>query len=243
MLTLNRGDNRNSMTPELLDAFLEQSVKLAANPPRCVIISGKGACFSAGADFKSVTQRTAQGRLPHQASLAMYEPFLSVLDIPVPVIGALNGHAVGGGFGLSLVCDIRIANSGSKYGANFTKLGLSPGLGISFLLPRIIGQSKAAELLYSGRLVLGDEACDMGLVSSAHPSAEAVIEHALKLATDIAASAPTAVRLSKELLRSNLPAQIREAATREAYAQAETLKLSDAKEGVAALLEHRPPVF
>src|SRR5262245_58001259 len=107
VLTLNRPDNRNSMTPELLDAFAAASAVARADAgARCLVITGSGSCFSAGADFKSMLQRDDAARplTPAERSFAMYEPFLSVLDIEVPVIAACNGHTVGGGFGLSLVC-------------------------------------------------------------------------------------------------------------------------------------------
>ena len=140
VITLNRPDNRNSMTAELLDAFAQASEQARVDADaRCVVITGTGSCFSAGADFKSQIQREEVRRQPHERSYAMYEPFLSVLDIEVPVIGALQGHTVGGGFGLSLVCDIRIGNREAKYGANFARLGLAPGMSISYLLPRLIG--------------------------------------------------------------------------------------------------------
>jgi enoyl-CoA hydratase/carnithine racemase len=95
----------------------------------------------------------------------MYKPFLSVLDIEVPVIGALNGHAIGGGLGLTLVCDIRVANKDAKYGANFTKLGLHPGMATTYLLPRFIGVPRAAELLLTGRIITGAQAEDYGLMN------------------------------------------------------------------------------
>src|SRR5258706_15921095 len=98
VITLDRPDNRNSMTGELLDAFVAASTAARADGgARCVVVTGTGACFSAGADFKSIVQR-ADGA-PHERSFAMYAPFLSLLDIEVPIVGALNGHAIGGGFG------------------------------------------------------------------------------------------------------------------------------------------------
>src|SRR4051812_9061937 len=118
VITLDRPDNRNSMTPELLDAFVVASAAARADTSvRCVVVTGTGACFSSGADFKATLQRN-DGE-PHERSYAMYAPFLSLLDIDVPVIAALNGHAVGGGFGLALVCDLRFGVDGAKYGANF----------------------------------------------------------------------------------------------------------------------------
>src|ERR1700690_4656656 len=107
------------MTPDLLDAFARAARRAAADPQlRCVVITGSGNTFSAGADFKSGLQTSDALLLPHARSFAMYEPFLHVLDIRVPVIGALNGHAIGGGFGLSLVCDVRLCAEDGKYGAN-----------------------------------------------------------------------------------------------------------------------------
>src|SRR4051794_6006410 len=98
VITLERPDNRNSMTPELLDAFTAASTAARTDTGvRCVVVTGSGTSFSAGADFKSTIQRDGDHRAPHERSYAMYEPFLSLLDIAVPVIGALNGHAVGGG--------------------------------------------------------------------------------------------------------------------------------------------------
>ena len=244
VIALNRPDNRNSMTPELLESFSKVTQAVRANRElRAVVITGHGRCFSAGADFKSNLQTGGEHLLDHERSFQMYEPFLGVLDIEVPVIGALTGHAVGGGFGLSLVCDIRIAHTGSKYGANFTKLGLSPGMSISYLLPRLVGVSRANELLFTGRLVMGDEAASIGLACSAHEAPEQVLEEAMRMASAIAANAPVAVRLTKQGIREQLGWDVRSGAHRESFAQAATLKMQDAKEGMAALLEKRPPVF
>ncbi len=152
------------------------------------------------------------------------------------------GHAVGGGFGLALLCDIRIANRAAKYGANFTKLGISPGMAITLTLPRAVGPSLAAEMLYGGQLIDGASAAAIGLASSAVKGSD-VLPQALSLANDIAASAPTAVRLTAQLLRGDLATRARTAAKREALMQAETLALPDAAEGIAALLAKRPPRF
>jgi len=215
VITLNRPDNRNSMTPELLDAFAAASAEARAAELRCLVVTGTGTCFSSGADFKSTLQRDGDQRAAHERSYAMYAPFLSLLDITAPVIGALNGHTVGGGFGLALVCDLRIGARDAKYGANFVKLGLAPGMAISYLLPRLIGVARASE-------VLGE---------------------ALGLARTIADNAPLAVRATKRAIRRGLDLQVRDAAELEAYAQAESVATDDAREGIAALLAKRPPKF
>jgi enoyl-CoA hydratase/carnithine racemase len=243
LITLNRPDQRNAMTPELLDAFSEAIDETRADTSiRCLVITGKGRCFSAGADLRSSMQRTDLGKPSREASFAMYEPFLKVLDVEAPVIAAMNGHTVGGGFGLALLADIRVANVDAKYGVNFARLGIHSGLGISYVLPRLVGAANAAELLFTGRLVRGDEALRMGLVTHAE-EAEEVLPTAMQLARAIAGSAPVAVRQMKASIRRGLAWNIREAALEEAGLQAASLDTRDAKEGVAAILEKREPEF
>ena len=243
-LTLNRPDNRNSMTPDLLDAFADAVQRVRKSQGvRCVVLAGSGTTFSSGADFRSQIQRDdGSGRQPNERSFAMYTPFLSVLDVEVPVIGALSGHAVGGGFGLALLCDIRVATRDARYGANFARIGLHPGLGISYLLPRLVGVPRAAELLFTGRLFNGDEGVEMGLFTRALPHAD-VLPEAQRLAAEIAANAPIAVRMMKQSLYRGLACDVRAAAWQEAYAQAATVQTEDAHEGIAALLEKRTPLF
>ena len=243
VITLDRPDNRNSMTPELLDAFARASAAARADGAiRALIVTGTGSCFSAGADFKAGRQRGAEELPPHERSYAMYEPFLSLLDVEVPIIGALNGHAVGGGFGLALVCDIRVAALEGKYGANFVAVGLAPGMAITHLLPRLVGVARASDLLFTGRLVDGPEAERLGIVNRAVPAAQ-VMGEALTLARAIAANAPFAVRATKAAIRRGLGLEVRAAARAEAHDQAASLAMDDAREGMSALLAKRRPVF
>lgn len=243
LVTLNRPDQRNAMTPELLDAFSEAIDEASADPDmRCLVITGTGRCFSAGADLRSSMQRTDLGKPSKDASFAMYEPFLKVLDVEVPVVAAMNGHTVGGGFGLALLADIRVANFDAKYGVNFARLGIHSGLGISYVLPRLIGAAYASELLFTGRLIRGSEALRIGLVTHAEDPGE-VLPTAMGLARAIAGSAPTAVRQMKASIRRGLRWEIRDAAREEAALQAASLSTEDAKEGVAAILEKREPEF
>lgn len=243
MVTLNRPDHRNAMTPELLDAF-SQAIDEAREDRgiRCLVITGKGRCFSAGADLRSSLQRTDLGEPSRETSFAMYEPFLKVLDVEVPVVAAMNGHTVGGGFGLTLLADIRIANVDAKYGVNFARLGIHSGLGISYVLPRLVGPAHASELLFTGRLIRGSEALRIGLVTHAE-EADEVLPTALELARAISSSAPMAVQQMKASIRRGLRWEIREAALEEAALQAASLGTDDAKEGVAAILEKREPEF
>lgn len=241
VITLNRPDNRNSMTEELLEGFAARVREARGDQGlRCLVVTGEGRSFSAGADFKSQIQREQPGRQPHERSYAMYEPFLSLLDVEVPVVGALNGHAIGGGFGLALMCDLRYARSDAKYGANFTRLGLHPGMAVSYVLPRLVGLPKASEWLYTGRLFDGAEGAAAGLFNAA---SDDPVPEAMEVARTIASNAPIAIRTTKASLRQGLGWEPRTAAYREAYAQAVTVATADAKEGMAALLEKRDPRF
>jgi enoyl-CoA hydratase/carnithine racemase len=169
---------------------------------RCVIITGNGASFCSGADFRSALLERGN-ELPHEASFGSYRPFLGVLDVEVPVIAAMNGHAIGGGFGLALVCDIRIANRDAKYGANFARLGFHSGMAISYLLPRITGVPRAAELLFTGRVFTGSQPVEMGIANYAVAQGE-VLAKARELAVEVAACAPAAVRMMKRSLYRGL---------------------------------------
>jgi enoyl-CoA hydratase/carnithine racemase len=243
VITLDRPVSRNSMTPELLDAFARASATARADGSiRVLVVTGTGACFSAGADFKAGLQRGGDDLPAHERSFAMYEPFLSLLDVEVPIVGALNGHAVGGGFGLALVCDIRIAAREAKYGANFVAVGLAPGMSISHLLPRLIGVARASDLLFTGRLIDGAEAERLGVVNRAVPAAD-VMSEAMAVARAIADNAPFAVRATKAAIRRGLALDVRAAARAEAHDQATSLAMEDAREGMSALLAKRKPVF
>jgi enoyl-CoA hydratase/carnithine racemase len=242
VVRMNRPDNRNGMTGELLDGFAAAIAEARADKAaRCVIVTGSGNAFSAGADLKDALQRGAPDADPEARSYAMYVPFLSVLELEVPVIAAMNGHAIGGGFGLALACDVRVAARQGRYGANFCRLGLSPGMAISALLPRLIGPARAAELLLGGELVDGERAVALGIASEAVDAAE-VLPRARAIAGRIAANAPLAVRFTKALLREAL-GDVLAHARKEAFFQARTVASRDAAEGVAALLEKRDPKF
>jgi enoyl-CoA hydratase len=244
-ITLNRPENRNSMTEDVLTGLAQAIGRAAADAAvRAVVIAARGRSFCAGADFKTGAQRSPGSRplQPNERSFAMYQPFLSVLDLEVPVIGALSGHAIGGGLGLALVCDIRVANRDARYGANFTRLGLHPGMATTYLLPRIIGVPRAAELLLTGRLISGAEAERIGLVNYALP-AEEVDARAHELARDCAQAAPIATRWTKRSLYRHAEWSPHDAARYEAELQSRTIETQDHREGVAALLEKRDPVF
>jgi len=242
LITFNRPDNRNSMDEETLPAFRDVVSEARRSPDlRCLIITGSGDTFCAGADFKSGLF-DQDDRLPHQILLDAYGPFLDVGRLEIPVIAAMNGHAVGGGFGLTLMCDIRIADRDSKYGANFARLGLHSGMAVAYVLPMIIGLPLANELLFTGRLITGKEAADIGLANYAL-SGDAVMEKAWKLAEEISACAPVAVKMIKQAIRRGIRWDPYDAAEIDTLYQSRTFEMADAEEGIRALLDRREPVF
>ena len=246
-LTLHRPENRNSMTPDVLAGLAEGVARVRADRDiRCVIVTGTGKSFCAGADFKSsggpTEEAEAGAAAPHERSFEMYSPFLSILDIEVPPIAAMRGHAIGGGLGLGVVCDLRVAAEESRYGANFVRLGLHPGMATTWLLPRLMGVPRGVEFLLTGRIVSGREAAEAGLVNYAVPQAD-VLGKARELAGEIATAAPLAVRWTKQTIYRGLEWRPADAARHEAHVQSRTLETHDAREGIAALLAKRKPEF
>jgi enoyl-CoA hydratase/carnithine racemase len=173
---------------------------------------------------------------------SFYRLFLSVRDLPCPTIAAIQGSAVGAGLCVALACDVRIASSEARLGLNFTALGLHPGMGATWTLPRLVGPALAAELLYSSRLVSGAEAVEIGLVSRALPPEE-VLPAARALAAEFAAAGPLANRAVKRALARSAGASLEDQLAFEAAEQAETLGSRDAREGLAAARERRRPDF
>jgi len=245
ILTLNRPDNRNSMTPDVLAGLAEAVASARGDADvRCLVVTGRGKSFCAGADFKSQTLggSAAEAAPPHERFYGTYVPFLSILDVEVPTIAAMQGHAIGGGLGLGVVCDLRVANREARYGANFVRLGLHPGMATTYLLPRLMGVPKAVEFLLTGRIVSGAEAAEAGLVNHA-VDGDAVLSRARELAAEIAGAAPRAVQWTKRSIYEGLGWDPRTAARREAHVQSRTAEMEDAREGIAALLGRRDPEF
>ena len=241
-LVFNRPDNRNSLTPEMLEA-LKNAITATKKDTgiRCLIITGTGKSFCAGGDFKGGAENS---KIPfsQQGLIDTYSTCMELLKIKVPVIGALNGHAIGGGFGVALLSDIRVASSNALYGANFARLGMHSGMSLSYILPRLIGLTKANELMFTGRRFSGHEGERIGLFNYALP-AEQVWAKSLELAEEIAACAPNAVQAMKQSIISNLDWDPHSRLANEALHQSASFDSNDAREGIAAMMEKREPVF
>lgn len=250
-LTFNDPDRMNAMSRAMGEAFSLRVAELAPDPRlRAVVITGAGRAFSAGGDLGMIEDQAKQGsaqpglarRSIRDTMRSFYKLFLSVRELPCPTVAAINGAAVGAGLCVALACDVRIASAKARVGLNFTRIGLQPGMGATWTLPRLVGPARAAEILYSSRLFTGDEAAAIGLVNRALEP-DAVLAAARELAAEFASNAPAAVRATKRALARSFDASLEDQLSFEAEEQAICFETEDATEGVAAAKERRPPVF
>jgi enoyl-CoA hydratase/carnithine racemase len=242
-LTLNDTARRNVMTPELGAALRThvEALKLRRDV-RAVVLTGAGGAFSSGGDLKMLERlRQASFEEARTFMLEFYARYLSVLDLPMPTVAAVEGPAIGAGLCVALACDLCIVGEDSKLALNFVQLGLHPGMGATYLVPRRAGAQAAAELLLTGRRFDGREAVRLGLALEAAP-AGGVLARARALAGQLAGNAPLATRALKRRLGPDRTA-LRLALEEEARFQAESYGSADLGEGLAAAAERRAPVF
>ncbi len=247
VLTFDDPARRNAMTEQLGDALASATAQLRGDSDvRVVVLTGTPPAFSAGGDLdflEDLATRARDGGFDATETMrTFYERFLSLRDLPVPVIAAVNGHAVGAGLCVALACDLRVVADEAKVGLNFSRLGLHPGMGATWLLPRIVSQQHAAQLLYTGELIDGAAAHRIGLALESHP-AERVLERALEIADQIAAASPTVVRQVKRTLSLTERLDLTGALRVEASSQAVSYASADLAEGLAAARERRDPDF
>jgi enoyl-CoA hydratase/carnithine racemase len=212
---------------------------------RAVIITGAGRGFCAGFDLDAADELAhlgAMGMLRQQELAA--RAMVAIRSAPMPIIAAVNGPAAGGGLALALAADIRIAAPEARFNAAFVKIGLSAGdLGTSWLVPRLIGPGRAAEFVYTGRIMDAEEADRVGLVNRIVP-AEALLDEALALAAQIASNSPGGVQLSKRALQANLEITSYAAALElENRGQALLTRGEDMPEALQAFKDKRAPQF
>lgn len=243
-LTFNRPGVRNAMTGELTDAFgaAIESVRGDARV-RAVIVTGAGKAFCAGGDLSWISPGPGADIPSIRAKMrAFYPKFLVVRTLDVPTIAAVNGAAIGAGLCVAMACDIRIASEDAKLSTAFLRLGMHPGMAATYLLTRLVGTARAAELFFTAKTVDGREAERLGLVNRAVPG-DALMDDARALAREIAANAPIPMGMVKRALylaeRSDLETMLEY----EGLAQPITMATADLLEGLDAVKEKRPPNF
>ncbi len=217
----------------LISALADAYEELQGTECRAIVLCAEGRHFCAGADLTSGTERTVGD---------LYDQAVRLFAAELPVVAALEGAAIGGGLGLALSADFRVASPESRFAANFARLGFHHGFGLTVTLPQVIGRQAAHWLLYTGRRIGGEEAHALGMADRL-VEAGAIRSEARAMAAELAASAPLSVRAIRATMRSGLPDAIREATNLEQELQNRLRLTADFAEGVRASSERREPNF
>jgi len=244
-ITLNRPESLNAYSPEMRAGIARAIDDIADDDEvKVMIITGKGRGFCSGQDMKlRASQNPADVGLGERYRLSPAGWLAQrVNNLNKPSIAAVNGVAAGGGFGLALACDIRIASESARFSSVFVRRALTVDTGLSYFLPRLVGMSRALELAFTGDLIDAAEALRIGLVSSVVPQ-EKLMDEARALAARLAKGPPLAMQLTKRSMYKAQTMTLVEALEYETYAQQICLASEDYEEGARAFVEKREPVF
>lgn len=249
-LTMNQPEARNPLTGNTaVPEFVEACDRISADPSiRAVIITGAGSAFCSGGNVKDMQKYFSGDAIP--TPVAVREEYrrgiqrlpLALYNLEVPTIAAVNGPAIGAGCDLACMCDIRIASESARFAESFIKVGIVPGDGGAWLLPRVVGRSKAAEMAFTGEIIDAAEALACGMVSRVVP-AEQLLDTARALAQKIAANPGPTLRLTKRLLREGEHLRLDSLLELSAGFQALAHTTPQHEEAVRAFVEKRPPRF
>lgn len=241
-ITLDRPDALNALTIALKEELLAALERVAADPEvRAVVLTGAGRAFCAGQDLR---ERLEPDPTPLADEIRLrYNPLIRAMrSLAKPIVGAINGVAAGAGASLAFACDVRLAAEGASFLLAFGRIGLVPDSGATWLLPRLVGGAKAAELALTGAALSAADAERFGLVVRVVPG-DALLGEAQALAAALAAGAPRALALTKRALDESWGATLDEQLETEAALQGEAGATADHAEGIAAFVERRPPRF
>jgi enoyl-CoA hydratase/carnithine racemase len=247
-LTLNRPDAFNAMSPELIGELVLATGYLADTAQiRALIVTGAGRAFCSGGDINWFQKGIDEEGFDVSADVrrgaeVMHQAIIDLRRIPVPVIAAVNGPAAGAGFSLALACDIRIASEDAFFAAAYGRVGLSPDGGMTYFLPRVVGPTKALELLLDDPNLPAAEALSMGLVTEVVPG-EDVIDRARERAAKLAKLAPHYVKMAKQLVGVSLENGIADHLQLERHGIADGIATEDARAGVKAFFSGEEPTF
>jgi enoyl-CoA hydratase/carnithine racemase len=247
-LTLDRPDRLNAMSPELIGELVVAAAWLADRAPlRALIVTGEGRAFSAGGDVtwfkKGIDEEDFD--LPsdvRRGAEVLHQAIVDFRRIPYPVVGAVNGVAAGAGFSLALMCDTRIASEEAAFVCAYGRIGASPDGGMTYFLPRVLGPSRAIELLLNDPLLSAQDAQKEGLVSEVVP-ADRLAARAREVAEELATRAPHYVRMCKSLVAGSLDHTLAEHLQLERHGIADSMATEDLREGVTAFLDRREATF
>jgi 2-(1,2-epoxy-1,2-dihydrophenyl)acetyl-CoA isomerase len=244
-LQMNRPQSANGLNIDMLEGLLAALKRCIAEPRvRVVLLSGAGANFCGGGDVHEFAAKGTQ--LPNhirQATGLLQEVIGRLIHLDAPVIAAIQGYAAGGGgMGLTCACDLVIAAQSAKFLTGATRVGMAPDAGLSVTLPRLVGTRKATELLLMNTAISADEALRLGLINQVVPDSE-LRSAALSYAQQLAAGAPLALAATKRLLWAGVGSSVEAAMPEESRTVAELCRSGDVREGLAAVIDKRPPRF
>lgn len=246
LLTLNRPDKLNALNIDVANDFSAAVQEAVKNQSRAIVLTGAGRAFCAGGDLREMqTIASREGRLEaffDEPLKILNEAILLIRKTPIPFIAAVNGVASGGGCNLALACDLVIAAESAKFNQAFIKIGLSPDCGGTFILPRLVGWKRAAELMFTGDMLTAQQALEMGMINAVTADSE-LMAHALSMADRLAAAPTAAIAQIKKLLEASAVNDYGGQLELERKAQIESGQTKDFIEGVSAFLEKRPPRF
>lgn len=240
ILTISSPATLNALNTTILgelNAFIDE---LDTNTTRVLIITGEGKAFVAGADIAQMSNLNAEEG--YQFGKFGATVFKKIEDLPIPIIAAVNGFALGGGCELAMACDIRIASQKASFGQPEVNLGIIPGFSGTYRLSKLVGQGIAKELIYTGNRIMADEALRIGLVNKV-VAPEELLDATLTMAESILTSAPIAVRLAKKCINENYDLNACDAIELENKYFSECFATADQKEGMAAFLGKRKAMF
>jgi enoyl-CoA hydratase/carnithine racemase len=245
-LTLNAPERMNTISGPMLEALSSALIEANEDPEtRVIILTGAGRAFCAGLDLRSASDGTGIGgaaqRMPANLDLRTAPPTV-LHSLDTPTICALNGGAAGYGMDLALGCDIRIAAQSSKLAAAFTRRGVLPESGGTWILPRLLGWAKASEIIFTGRTLLAEDCLELGLVNKVVAD-DLLAKEARAMADEIAANAPLAVQSSKRMMRMGLSENFDEHVHHVFLQLLPLFASQDFREGLSAFLEKRKPEF
>ncbi|OED39889.1 enoyl-CoA hydratase [Chromatiales bacterium (ex Bugula neritina AB1)] len=247
-ITLNRPDTRNALSGDVVDGLVDALASCEEDTAiSCIILTGAGKSFSSGGNLNEISDMTAKDAMSPVEIENWYTTGIQKIpqkmnEITVPVIAAVNGHAIGAGCDLTTMADMRIAAEDAIFAESFLRVGLIPGDGGAWFLPRVIGFARASEMLFTAEGISAKKALEWGLVSQVVTN-ENLLSAAQALAERVVAQPPTALRKGKALMRATQNMSLDDSLQMAATLQGVLQQLSDHQEAITAIMEKRKPAF
>ena len=243
VLWVDNPKTRNALSVPIVEYIDTLVDEVAADKNiHCLVITGGGKkSFIAGADISGLVKMT-----PEEARYSIevgHKLFTKIETMDIPVVAAVNGYCLGGGLEIAMCCDIRVCSANAKFGLPEINIGMIPGWGGTLRLPRLIGESRAKNMMLRGKMITSGEALDYGLVAEVYESIEELREKAEELAKELASKAPVTMKIDKRLIYDAANKQPTDIAQRDALALGFVHTTYDAKEGLTAFLEKRAPKY